>query len=114
MPPTNYFLHVLFCQRRLSDIGGNNVILADLRLQLTNMEVYRNCHNNFAHHFTGTETLCHTALISCFAYLKAQSKINLFLISDANSILQILNVRKRFPVNQSFLFQPNTTQISGI
>lgn len=73
MPPTNDFLHVLFCQRKLSDIGGNNVILADLRLQLTNKEVYKSCHTNFAHHFTGAEMLCHTALISCFAYLKAQS-----------------------------------------
>lgn len=61
MPPTNDFVHVLFCQRRLSDIGGNNVILPDLRLQLTNKKVYENCHINFAHHFTVVETLSHSA-----------------------------------------------------
>lgn len=60
MPPTNDFVHVLFCQRRLSDIGGNNVILSDLRLQLTNKKVYKNCHINFTHHFTGVETLSHS------------------------------------------------------
>lgn len=57
MPATNDFVHVLLCQRRLSDIGGNNVILSDLRFQLTNKKVYKNCHINLAHHFTGVETV---------------------------------------------------------
>lgn len=71
--PQIIFCMFYFARRGCQTLGENNVILADLRLQLTNKEVYKNCHINFAHHFTGAETLCHTALISCFAYLKAQS-----------------------------------------
>lgn len=115
MPPTNDFVHVLFCQRRLSDIGGNNVILSDLRLQLTNKKVYKKCHINFAHCFTGVESLSHSTY-SCCVYLKAQSKskkIILILISVANSFLQIFNGRKKFPLCQSFLFQPSITQANG-
>lgn len=71
MPPTIDFVHALFCQRRLLDIRGSNVILVDLRLSLTAKEVYKNYLINFAHHFSRAEKLCHKALISCFAYLKA-------------------------------------------
>lgn len=66
MPLSNDLCMFYFAKGILSDVGGNNVMLADLRLQLTNKQVYRNCHINFAHNFTWAEKLCHAEVISCF------------------------------------------------
>lgn len=80
MPPTNDFMHVLFCQRRLSDFGGNNVILSDLRLQLTNKKIKKNCHINFARHFTGVETWSHsTYFLLCLPQCAKHKQENNFI-----------------------------------